>query len=255
VADKATPARLSKLARAVARVITPLIGKAELPNEWQEQIDAIIEREGWYTLPASITAALAAAYKAAYAEGAQIAAEEVLQFLAERALLANPPIGIDFNLTNPRTLAELEKKAATLVTRINDGTRYYLKRMLVAGVEEGLPSDEIAKRAKAELEGMTLERIESIVNTEINRAESEGRLGQWSEMGLTRKRWQTDADPCDICRRNEAQGFVEMGHVYEDVFDGTLTPPGHPRVCRCHLEFDEDELMEKAGELKVWGGD
>jgi 2'-5' RNA ligase len=278
VADKATPARLSKLARAVARVIMPLVGKAELPDEWQEQIDAIIEREGWYTLPASITTTLASAYKAAYSEGAQAAAEEVLQFLAERALLANPPVGIDFNLTNPRTLAELEKKAALLVKRINDGTRHYLKRMLVSGVEEGLASpeiaqlikdgatadeivrqggflDEIAQKVKVELEGMTPERVESIVNTEINRAESEGRLGQWSEMGLTRKRWQTDANPCDICRRNEAQGFVEMSHVYEDVFDGTLTPPGHPRVCRCHLEFDEDELMSRAGELKVWGGD
>jgi hypothetical protein len=253
--DKATPARLTKLAKAVAKIITPLVGKAELPDDWQEALDKIIASEDWYTLPDSIKSTLTSAYKSAYSEGATVAAEEVLAYLAEHALLDAAPVGIDFTLTNPRTLKELEQKAALLVRRIDDGTRYYLKRMLVSGVEEGLPSEEIARRVKAELEGMTRERVESIVNTEINRAESEGRLGQWSEMGLTRKAWRTFGEACPICRGNEAQGFVEMAHVYDDVFDGTLTPPAHPQVCRCDLMFDEQELMDKAGELTVWEGD
>lgn len=251
---KATPARLEKLAKAVAKIVQPLVGKAELPDKWDEAIDKIIASEDWYTLPDTIKAALAEAYKGAYSEGAIVAAEEVLQYLAEHALLDATPVGIDFTLTNPRTLAELESKAATLVRRIDEGTRYYLKRMLVSGVEQGLSSDEIARQVKAELEGMTRDRVESIVNTEINRAESEGRLGQWSEMGLTRKAWRTFGEACPICKGNEAQGFVKMSYVYDDVFDGTLTPPAHPQVCRCDLMFDEEELLSKAGKLKIWYG-
>lgn len=271
VNGKATPARLGKLIKAVTHVIFPITQKAGA-DDWQEQLDKIVSGDSWYLLPDSIASAFKSAYEIAYSDGATAAAEEVLQFIGK------PAIGIDFNLSNPRTLAQLEKKAATLVTRIDEGTRFYLKRAIVSGVEEGLASPEIAqlirdgagveeilkqggfvdgvaKMVKANLDGMTPERVNSIVNTEVNRAESEGRLGQWSKMGLTRKQWVTDQNPCDICKRNEAQGFVEMAYVYEDVFDGTLTPPGHPQVCHCHLEFDEKELMDKAGELEVWEGD
>jgi hypothetical protein len=225
------------------------------PEEIEARLDEILEAESWLNLPKSVTSAIKAAYEAAFAEGAMMGVEEVHQALYEAGLLSGQPVGIDFKLTNPRTLAELEEKAALLVRRINDGTRFYLRRMLVKGVEEGLPSEEIASRIRGELETMTPQRVESIVNTEINRAESEGRLKQWDRMGLTRKHWRTYGDACEICRGNEAKGYVEMTHVYEDVFDGTLTPPGHPGVCRCHLEFDEQELMSKAGELTVWEGE
>lgn len=271
--ERATAGRLKKLARAAARLILSHIQKAEADSDWQEGLDRVIAGEAWHVLPADLVDQLLESYTGAYSGGAIQAAIEVLRSLGD----LTP--GIDFNLTNPRTLAQLEEKAALLVTRINDGTKFYLKRMLVSGVEEGLASPEIAaliregasvdtilsrqgfldgivQTVKAELMGMTPARVESIVNTEINRAESEGRLGQWREMGLTRKFWRTFGNACDICRGNEAKGFVEMSFVYDDVFDGTLTPPGHPNVCRCNIEFDEQELMSKAGELRVWtGGD
>lgn len=104
---------------------------------------------------------------------------------------------------------------------------------------------------------MTDYRTNSIVNTEINRAESMGRLGQWSEMGLTQKQWRhTGADDaCHICRGNQDLGLVPMDYVYSDSFGGTLGPPGHPGVCHCHIEFSEDELLERAGDLRVWSGE
>lgn len=273
MAAKATPPRLKKLARVTAKLVLSQVQKAEGSDDWQESLDRVIAGESWHILPSDLVNQLLASYTGAYSEGATEAAIEVLRSLGDLS------VGIDFNLTNPATLAQLEEKAALLVSRINDGTKFYLKRMLVSGVEEGLASPEIAaliregasvdeilsqqgfldgivQTVKAELEGMTQARVESIVNTEINRAESEGRLGQWREMGLTRKFWRTFGVACDICKGNEAKGFVEMGFVYDDVFDGTLTPPGHPNVCRCNIEFDERELMSKAGELKVWtGGD
>ena len=272
MAAKATPQRLKKLARAAAKLILSQVTKAESSDDWQAGLDRVIAGESWHVLPADLVDQLLESYTGAYSGGAIQAAIEVLQAQGEFAA------GIDFNLTNPRTLAQLEEKAALLVTRINDGTKFYLKRMLVSGVEEGLASPEIAaliregagvdailkqegfldgiaQTVKAELEGMTPARVESIVNTEINRAESEGRLGQWREMGLTRKFWRTFGNACEICRGNEAKGFVEMAFVYDDVFDGTLTPPGHPQVCRCNIEFSEEELQSKAGELTVWTGD
>jgi hypothetical protein len=266
---KATDARLRKLAKAVTRIVFDTIQKAELDND---ELDRIIDVEKWYLLP-DAPPGLAEAYAAAFSEGARQAAIEVLQAL-------ELDTAIDFTLTNPRTLAMLEDKAALLVSRVNDGTKYYLKRMLVDGVEKGLSSpdiatlikegasvddilkqgnflDDVVKTVKAELEKMSRERVESIVNTEINRAESEGRLNQWREMGLTKKMWKTAefADVCPICRGNEAKGFVGMDYLFDDVFEGTLTPPGHPHMCRCHLEFSETELLEKSGSLRVWTGD
>lgn len=272
LATKATPARLARLTKAVTRAIFSLAQKAALPDDWEKEIDRIIAAETWYTLPDSLADTLASVYRAAFSNGASDGAQEIMQALGDTGFT------LDFNLTNPRTLAQLEKKAALLVQRINEGTRFYLKRALVSGVEEGLSSpniaqliqdgaglddilkdggflDEVAAKVKAETESLTPARVESITNTEINRAESEGRLKQWDKMGLTRKAWRTYGDACEICRGNEALGFVEMAHVYEDVFDGTQGPPAHPQVCRCHLEFDEAELMDKAGELTVWSGD
>src|SRR5690606_6023252 len=36
--SKATPTCLEKLAKAVPKIITPLVGKADLPEEWQEEL-------------------------------------------------------------------------------------------------------------------------------------------------------------------------------------------------------------------------
>lgn len=273
IAAQATPARLKKLARGAVKILFPLLEKADL-EEWERDLDRLINGETWYLLPSDFQAALLDSYTGAFSQGALAGALEVMRALGETTA------GISFDLTNPATLAQLEDTAALLVRRINEGTQYYLKRMLVGGVEEGLASpriaalikeganletilkdagflDEIVGKVKAELDAMTPGRVESIVNTEINRTENEGRRRQWQSMGLTHKQWvHTGPDvACEICMGNEALGFVPMDYVYQDVFDGTQGPPGHPRVCHCHLEFDEGELMDRAGELKVWSGD
>lgn len=272
IAAQATPNRLRKIAKsATAAIFDHLTAKADT---WEDELDKIIEAEKWYLLPPSLLAALSAAYKAAFSNGAQVAIDEVIRLLPDLA------IGLDFELTNPRTLAQLEDKAAILIRRIDDGTRFYIKRALVKGVEEGMSSPQIAQLikegagvdkilgqagfaddvvsvVKAELEGLTDSRLASIVNTEVNRAESEGRLKQWGEMGLTRKQWiHTGPDsPCpEFCGPNQALGLVPMDHVFDDAFGGTQTPPGHPGECHCHLAFDEGELISKAGTLKVWDG-
>jgi len=248
-----------------------------------EDLEKLLEDDRWWELPPEVVAQVLEILNLAFSEGATVAAEMVQQFLYEEGLVNSPDlIGFNFNLKNPVTINRLNTDAATMVRRVNDGTKFYLKRIIAAGVDEGVSSQEIAarisegqgldeilreselvakvtQRARQEIEGLSSKRIESIVNTEINRAESEGRLAQWKKQGLTKKAWKhTGSDvPCKVCMSNIEQGLVPMDHKFNSVFGEAtiLSSPGHPNTCHCHMEFDEVELIAKAGELDVWNGD
>ena len=247
-----------------------------------EQIDKLLEENEWWLFPAGQRESIEFVLRQSFAEGATLAAE-LIQDSLFRAGVADSPdlIGFSFNLKNPRTLAQLENKAATLVTQVDDGTKFFLKRIITSGVDEGLSSPEIAtmikdgaglediladtnftsntaKIVQSEIQSMAESRVTSIVNTEVARAESEGRVGQWSEMGLTQKQWvHTGGDlPCVFCQRNIDEGFVPMDFMFDSVFGRTtLGPPAHPKVDHCHIAFSEAELFEKADTLEVWTGE
>jgi len=255
-----------------------------------DELDRLLEQDRWWEIPEKVAEAAQLALQLAYGEGATDAAEIAQELLYTEGLADSPNlIGLNFNLKNPETLAQLERSAAGLVRRVNDGTKFYLKRVLVAGVDEGLASPDIAEKirggagvedvlkeagfteavmrqARAEIEGLTVDRLNSIVNTEINRAETDGRLGQWDHIGLTRKAWvhTGEWDVCPVCEANIALGFVPMNYMYDSVFGPATVPgpPAHPTVDHCHIVFDENELVQrlnrpegKAGELNVWMGD
>jgi hypothetical protein len=248
-----------------------------------DELERLLEKDKWWELPPETQAQVLETLILAFSEGATVAAELVQQFLYEEGLVNSPDlIGLNFDLKNPVTIAELDAKAAELVRHVNKGTKFYLKRIITAGVDEGVSSQEIAlriqegqgldqilreselvakvtNRARQEIEGLSEKRIMSIVNTEINRAESEGRLAQWTKQNLTTKAWKhTGQDtPCKVCVSNIDQGLVPMDHKFNSVFgEATVqTPPGHPNTCHCHLEFDEAELIKRAGELNAWNGD
>ncbi len=247
-----------------------------------DKIAEMLERDTWWSLPKSLSDSVSQIIKSAFAEGAVTAASLVQRFLYEEDLATSPDlIDLDFSLKNPQTIAEIEEKGAELVTRVNDGTKFYLKRIIVAGVDEGLSSPDIVTRirdgesvetilrnsgfvetvirkAKREIGDMARLRVDSIVNTEIARAETDGRVKQFGEIGLTRKRWaHTGPDtPCAVCQANIDLGFVAMDYKYDSVFgQGTVSgPPAHPTVDHCHIKFDEDELKDKAGSLNYWDG-
>lgn len=246
-----------------------------------DELDKSLDDDKWWTLPPKVAEAIAIVLGAAYTQGATLAAEETWQFLYTEGIVNTPNVQLAFNLSNPETLKQLEEKAAQLVTRVNDGTKFYLKRVITSGVEEGLSTPNIAQmvkdgvdvetvlreagyseqtinRAKMELEQMTDSRVNSIANTEIARAETDGRLGQWAQMGLTKKRWNhTGPDtPCPICQGNINLGFVPMDYMYDSVFGDADTPgpPAHPQVDHCHIELDEEELMGRGDELQLWDG-
>jgi hypothetical protein len=199
--------------------------------------------------------------------------------------------GFSFNLKNKATLALLEERAANLVRWVDDATKTFIRRVVVAGVRQGLSSPMIAQAirdgATAEqvlkadgfvgdvvnliregLVEMSEARSNSIVNTEIAHAETTGRLMQFKMSGLTTKAWVhrgprgvTEAGnihPCPICSSNESLGFVPIDFMYQTVFRGepSPVPPAHPQVCHCDIMFDEKELIAKVGtnEYRPWNG-
>lgn len=249
------------------------------------ELDALLKGDEWWLLTPGVASGIDLILRLAYEEGATEAANVVQELLYTEGLVASPDIiGLNFSLTNPTTLAQLEKSAAQLVTRVNEGTKFFLKRIITAGVEEGLSSPAIAqmirdgvgveeilreagytegvvRQAQFEIGRMAEMRTNSIVNTEIARAETEGRVGQWDQMGLTRKAWMHTGpggvnDPCPVCVANIEMGFVPIDFMYESVFGASsiLGPPAHPQVDHCHIIFDENELVSRSGELEAWSG-
>jgi len=247
----------------------------------------------WHTVTATEKAQILRIYVEAFQVGLQDMALQIVRGLYEEALLDSPllPYDISFNLVNQGTIGQLELRAADLVAWTNENTKFFIKRVITSGVRQGMSSPKIAQGLRegqsAEwvlgqddfmdntmqlirdgLIEMTRARSESIVNTEINRAENQGKLEQIQRSGLTSKRWvhlgdrdETPAGnvhPCPICLGNEELGFVADDYVYKTVFKtggvdgsgGEYTPPGHPNVCHCTIFFDEDELVNLAKEGK-----
>lgn len=254
---------------------------AEEINEALEKL--LIQDQWWKVASAWDKDTILQIFKSAYEVGLEEMAIGLVRSLYQEALANSPElsVGIRFNLTNRRTLNLLERSAADLVTNVNDGTKYFLKRVVVAGVRDGMARPEIAAAirdgVKAEVllrnEGFVSEAIqeilsglsemsearsESIVLTEINKATNMGNLDQMKESGLKQKAWvhlgprgltdKGNEHPCEICAGNEELGFVDADFVFETVFGGDIVPPAHPNVCHCRVIFDEQELMEAVAE-------
>lgn len=189
----------------------------------------------------------------AYELGMEQQAINILRSLYEEGLASRPYFGpnIKFNLVNERTIYQLEERAADLVTMVDDGTKFFIKRIIVGGVRQGLTYEKIAEAiregATAEqvlrdegfmqdvirniMEGMiemSKTRSKSIALTEIKRAENAGILGQNIRSGLKTKAWVhlgprgiTEAGnkhPCPVCEHNEQLGFVSNDFVFKSVF-------------------------------------
>lgn len=253
----------------------------KIDEQTLKALDELLEKDRWWELPGSLAEQIAFILELAFSEGAVDAAEIAQQLLYEERLRPSPDlIGFNFELKNPATLRELDQAAAKMVTRVNDGTKFFLKRIITAGVDEGLSSQEIALRiqegegletilresnfteivteqARKQVGGMLSQRVNSIVNTEIATAEGAGRIQEWKQMGLTKKKFvHTGSDvPCRFCQAAIDEGEVDIDFGYLNVFgEKTGHPPLHPAVDHCHVEFIDQELIDKAGELNVWTG-
>ena len=253
-------------------------------EEISETLEKLLIQDQWWKVASAWDKDLILSiFRSAYEVGLEEMAIGLVRSLYQDALTSSPELtyGIRFNLTNRRTLSLLERNAADLVTNVDDGTKYFIKRVVVAGVREGMARPTIAQAirdgVKAEellrndgfiadaiqeilggLSEMSEARAESIVLTEINKATNMGNLDQMKESGLKQKAWvhlgprgltdKGNEHPCELCAANEELGFVDADFVFETVFGGDIVPPAHPNVCHCRVVFDEQELMEAVSE-------
>jgi hypothetical protein len=256
----------------------------------QDELDAALSGEDWWRVADMWDRqAILELYAEAYSMGMEDAALKVVRSLYERGLAGAIPT-LSFTLTNPQVFAFLESRAGDLVTQVNDATKTFIKRVISAGVRQGIASPEIAQALRdgatadevLEMEGftnatldsimdgmveMSEARANSIVNYEVAWAENAGRFEELNRSGFKEKAWVhlgprgiTEAGnihPCMICEANEAMGFVPIDFVYETVFEGSPFPPAHPGVCHCGVAFNPVELeaLVASGDYSPWVGD
>ena len=269
-------------------------------EEAKAALERHLEDDKWWSLATILDKqAILRLFVEAYEVGLEEMALEIVRALYEEGLAASPMFGpgISFDLVHQPTLDFLEMWAADLVTNVDGGTKYFLKRMITSGVRQGLSSDKIAdairdgdsaerilrrddfmqdvmQTIREGLIEMTEYRANSIVNTEISKAENQAHLDQIKRTGLMTKQWvhlgprgitkAGNVHPCPVCDENEKLGVVKVDFVYKTVFKsggvdgegGEQRPPAHPSVCHCKVFFSEEELFSKVerGEYRPWTG-
>lgn len=214
-------------------------------------IEKLLANQSWWKA-ANISGRVAEVLNLAYTEGLLEAGSEIAKALEDAGITTAPALATTTAvLESPKILALIAERGADLVKRVDDGTKFHLTQKIMAGVEQGISSPDIARDLLVnDVRRGIIEtfrgRALSIVNTEINWAETQGTLRQHGEVGLTTKRWiAIPGIACDICQGNMDEGVVPADFIYEDVFDSGCTgPPAHPNICHCYITFDRQELLD-----------
>jgi len=226
-------------------------------------IEAILSGSDWWMaadLEAQIARALAQGYEDALVESAG----ELQGALYQAGLADTANIGFAAaHVTDPDTIASLEAQAGSMIKNVDDGTKFFVKQTVLSGVKEGLGSPEIARKLLIDnVRRGVIEKFRgralSIVNTEMNRAMSDGALAQQMHVGLKKKRWHNvPALACNVCVRNTGRGAIPNASKFEAVWGSCNAPPAHPTVCHCWITFDKPELSALVSGGKVpdyWKG-
>lgn len=179
---------------------------------------------------------------------------DILQSAAERWLLIGAAdvatdlgIKISFTLANPRALAYTEEYGANLITQIDETTRTDIRRLILAGIDNGFSYDEIAREIRKRYREMAVgkpqqhirSRAHLIAVTELGNAYSAGNLasvGAMKDNGLKMlKSWLTRGDDkvSEGCKDNEAAGWIDVDDEYPSGDQRPLRFPG----CRCVAQY------------------
>jgi len=153
------------------------------------------------------------------------------------------PLGLVFDLANPRAVQFLEKHGGELITNINNTTRKACHSLIEEGMREGWSYDVLAKALTARYEDFAVgkpqlhirSRAHLIAVTEMANGYHEGSYQQGihlQELGLNlEKVWITSGDDrvSEGCQENESVGYIPFGSEFPS---GHLHPPRFPG-CRC----------------------
>jgi SPP1 gp7 family putative phage head morphogenesis protein len=161
---------------------------------------------------------------------------QALEVGAEAAIKA-ADVSISFDMTSQAAVDFLQKRAADLVTGINDTSRAALRDLITAAVKDGKSYDQLATAIGEMFDGFSDYRSRMIAVTEIGNAYEEGALlaSQALEAGglVMEKSWLTAGDDRveEECQGNAEAGWIALG---EDFPSGDARPLAHPN-CRCTM--------------------
>ena len=123
-----------------------------------------------------------------------------------------------------------QRRAAKLVTAMDDETKQRLARIIADGIENKRGVPGLARDIRTQFDDMSRYRSKLIARTETADSLSQGAVDRMESMGVTGKSWVT-FHPCPICEENEAAGVIPMDSEFPS---GHMRPPAHP-ACRCAL--------------------
>ncbi len=190
----------------IARVLAALT-----PEEWRAIEDVL----GPVLADYAKQVATAAAHQAGVAVGATDAELEAM-----------------LGQANLEAVAWAAERAAALVKEIDESTRARLRETISSGLAEGFTNHELAD-AISESELFSAERALLIARTEMANAENAATLTGWKASGVVEgKAWVPDAEACEICLGNEADGVIGLDETFSS---GDTEPTAHPN-CECTLE-------------------
>ncbi|MDP3124598.1 MAG: phage minor head protein [Thiobacillus sp.] len=209
-------------------------GKADDPEDDEDVVTTIIaglDLGEWAPLVAVLGTELAALY----IEAAKKAAQQIGAKLSVDALdLANEH-AIEFARQRAAEMVGMKWVDDELVPnpnaqwRIDEGTREMLRGDVRRALQEGLSNDQLAD-ALADSYAFSEKRATVIARTETARADIEGNLTGYRELGVAKKQWLTAPDCCDEC--HEIDGMT-VG-IDEEFPGGVQGAPLHPN-CRCDV--------------------
>ncbi len=152
------------------------------------------------------------------------------------AALGTFALDLSFDLENPRAVAYARAHAAELIKGINETTREGLRRIIVAGLDEGASYGQIGKTISSLFDGFSAKRAQTIAVYEVGEAYEQGNLDVADELrgsGVEmEKSWLTVKDSkveTPICGANEAQGWIPLAQPFQSGHDRAT---GH-LACRC----------------------
>jgi hypothetical protein len=123
---------------------------------------------------------------------------------------------------------------------ISDTTRVKIRSIVTEAFQDETDIKLIRQKIQQALEDdqagiFSIERANTIANTEVATAQSKGNYDVWQKSGMVEKlKWTvSDEGPCDVCEDNEDES-VEIGKPFPS---GDLCPPAHPGCrCVCYVE-------------------
>ena len=157
--------------------------------------------------------------------------------------------GMEFELTNPKYINALKKRADYLLNQssLDQTTRDQIIDEIMDGKLNGLTNAEVASILSDNFDEISQARADMIARTEASNAAGSANYATMVENGVKTKSWVTaGSKPCEICIGNESDGEIPLDQPFSS---GDMNEPAHPND-ECYTEAGEIPLDN----ISIWDG-